>query len=177
MPAFAGTAEDGTVTTPRFQGSGGGNFPKMDQLVGSLVMITPIEIESVKQSDEFGGGMKDRLTADTVVLDGQYQGEYPSMWWGQSGVVKAAAGILRRGRGDLILGRLYRFPKKEFAKYWATREELEAAFANAKTPVPNNAFFWSIPSPSAAEVALATKYLAGNLELGAAEDGADPFDD
>ena len=44
----------------------------------------------------------ERLTADTVVLDGEFQGEYPSMWWGQSPIVKTAAEALRRKDGSII---------------------------------------------------------------------------
>lgn len=174
MPSFAGSAD---TAAPRFaSGGGGGTFPKMPALVGALVMLKPLDIENVPGFE--GQGMKDRLTADTTVLDGPERGEYPSMWWGQSGIVKKAAGLLRKNAQDpdLILGRLRRYPKKEFAKYWATPQALEAAIANGNTPVPNNAYFWVIEDGDtrADDIALATKVLAGEVRLDAPDED-DPF--
>jgi hypothetical protein len=151
----------------------------MEELVGELIMLTPIEVESVPQPKEFGGGMKDRLTADTVVLTGQRAGEYPSMWWGQSGIVKKGKDILRANRGDLILGRIYRFPKRDMMKHYPSPAALEAAFkaaADGKAPpVPNTAYFWSINDPAQDEIQAATEYLGGKPLKDPSLDEEDPF--
>lgn len=164
MPNFAGAQGDRRV--PNFTGAGGsGNFKSANDLIGDLLMLTPIKVEEVPQKPEYGGGVKRRLTADTVVLDGPHKGDYPSMWWGQKVIVEKADDILRRDTDQIILGRLVRKPKKEFTKYWATADDLEAAFDKAARgetpPIPQNAYFWTMLDMSDEDVAIATAYVNG----------------
>ncbi len=172
MPNFAGSNGQ---TTPSFvSGSGGGTFPKAAELFGQLIMLTPIEIETVPGYE--GKGTTDRLTADTVVLTGDRAGEYPSMWWGQSPIVKAAREVLRRGNGDIILGRLYRFPQTGNKAKFPTRQAIEEGLANWRPGQPEVKYAWALETFTQEDAALATRFLEGDLKLGAADQG-DPFAD
>lgn len=171
MPRFAGS--DGR-TTPKFvSGSGGGTFPKAIELLGQLVMLTPIQVETVPGYE--GKGTTERLTADTVVLTGDRAGEYPSMWWGQSPIVKAAKEVLRRGNGDIILGRLYRFPQTGNKAKFPTRQAIEEALQNWRPGQPDVKYAWALEAFTPEDAELATRYLRGEHDLGG--DVEDVFED
>lgn len=171
MPQFAGANGQ---TTPKFvSGSGGGTFPKAIELLGQLVMLTPIQVETVPGYE--GKGTTERLTADTVVLTGDRAGEYPSMWWGQSPIVKAAKEVLRRGNGDIILGRLYRFPQTGNKAKFPTRQAIEEALQNWRPGQPDVKYAWALETFTAEDAALATKFLEGGVTLGGADE--DVFED
>lgn len=176
MPSFAG---DNGQAIPNFvPGSGGGNFPKAVELFGELIMLTPIEIETVPGYE--GKGTVDRLTADTVVLTGDRQGEYPSMWWSQSPIVNAAKNVLRRGKGDIILGRLYRFPQSGNKAKFPTRQAIEKALAEWRPGSPDVKFAWALETFTAEDAAIATAFLNGERALAqqaASEPDHDPFAD
>lgn len=176
MPNFAGASGQ---STPNFvSGSGGGNFPKAIELLGELVMLTPIEIEKVTGYE--GKGQIDRLTADTVVLTGDRAGEYPAMWWSQSPIVKAAATVLRRGNGDVILGRLYRFPQSGNKAKYPTRQAIEEALQNWRPGQPDVKYAWALETFTAEDAALATRFIEGSYKLGGDTVDADAdsvFDD
>jgi hypothetical protein len=94
---------------------GGGTFPKVQELISELVMLTPKLIENVP--DNFNKGkMVDRLTADLVVLTGERAGQaYPDMWFQQAPITKAGRKALDDNQ-RMILGRLRRFPVNEDVK-------------------------------------------------------------
>lgn len=173
MPQFASATGQ---SSPNFvSGSGGGSFPRALELLGELVMLTPIEIEKVPGYE--GKGMIDRLTADTVVLTGDRAGEYPAMWWSQSPIVKAAATVLRRGNGDIILGRLWRFPQSSNKAKYPTRQAIEEALANWRPGQPDVKYAWALETFTAEDAALATSYINGEIKLGGAGgDGRDEDD-
>lgn len=176
MPSFT---TDGTAPSPKFvSGTGGGNYPKAADLYGALVMLTPVQVETVPGFE--GKGTAERLTADTVVLDGDFQGEFPSMWWGQSPIVKAGKEALRRGDGSIILGRLFRFPQSGNKDKFPTREALEKAIASWRPGKPEIRYAWALEKFSDEDQALAQSYLQGDLTLSqpdSDEDEDDPFED
>jgi hypothetical protein len=176
MPRFT---DDENAPAPRFSsGTGGGVYPKAIELFECLVMITPIEIETVPG---FGGkGTAERLTADTVVFEGERAGEYPSMWWGQQPIVRAAAEGMRRGDGTILLGRLVRFPTSANKTQYKDRAALEKALATWRPGKPEIQYAWALEKFTPEDQAKAEKYLRGELVLAPAEPGEeekDPFAD
>lgn len=179
MPNFGG--QSGTDSSaPSFGGNVGGSFPKYGELVGSLVLMDPSSFEwemvpgyKAKPNDP----LVERLAADTVVLDGPQAGEYPGMWWGHQDIRKAAHRAERKG--DHVLGRLIRRPKTEARQFYADEAALEAAFQAGQHVSPSS-YIWKLVDGDtrAEDIALATKYLAGQVELNPdGPDGADPFGD
>lgn len=146
---------------------GGGSFPKPAELFGELLLITPLAVESVpdtyaKNKPGEPIQMKDRLTADTVVLTGERAGEeFDAMWWSQGPVVKAGQAALRKGV-KAILGRLYRFPINEDKKAgkYTTRQDLEMALASWKPGMPNVRIAWALEQFTAEDAQIARAYLA-----------------
>jgi hypothetical protein len=122
----AAPAED-----PFAQPSGGGDFPKLNELFGMLLLISPKLIEEVpdKFSSVVPAPMVKRLTADTTVLTGLRAGEtFEAMYWSQKPIVSAARSAMDKGV-PAILGTLRRVPigqdKKE--NKYPTLEAFEAA--------------------------------------------------
>lgn len=150
---------------------GGGKYPKAEDLLGVLLMISPIEITNVPKPPKFGGKpgeMVEQLTADTVVLPDSVDDlasaeEYHSMWWGQAGIVGAGK-IAKRKGVPAILGRLWRFPVSEDKKdgTYHTRQDIEAAFVkfeNRELKMPPR-FAWSLEKFSPEDAEIARAYLA-----------------
>ena len=145
------------------QPSGGGVFPKLPEILGELVMLTPSKIEQVPGYE--GQGIVDRLTADTVVLTGPRRGEYPDMWWGQKTIVKNGEKMLRQaaqtgGPVTPILGRVTRFPQKNAPE--STPAETEAALANWRPGQPQVKYAWGLSKFSDEDAAIATAWLQGD---------------
>lgn len=108
-----------------------GNFPKVDELEGQLLLIEPSKIESVPRKAEFGGGMADRATADVTVFGPDGVEEYSDMYLSQTVLVNACRQGLKPG-GKATLGRLEKVATK------ASRDALKigesaADFAAAHT--------------------------------------------
>lgn len=175
MPNFAGS--NGSAPAPKFvSGSGGGNFPKATELFGELIMLTPVEVETVPGYQ--GKGTTERLTADTVVLTGEHAGEFPAMWWGQSPIVKAAQQVLRRGTGDIILGRLYRFPQTANKAKFPTREAIEAGILAWRPGQPEVKFAWALETFTDEDQKIAEAYFAGGgVQASESTEQDDPFGD
>lgn len=146
--------------------AGGGTYPKPQDLIGELVMLTPEKIETV--ADNFNkGNMVDRLTADTVVLSGDRAGEsFDSMWWNQTSVVKAGAAALRKNQ-RMILGRLRRFPISEDVKAGKFNrgdwQAIETALANWTPKSPAVRFAVALDLFTDEDAAVARAYLAKNV--------------
>jgi hypothetical protein len=164
--AFAHGDGSGTQAAPPTfaQPTGGGVFPKPVDIVGELVMLTPVKIEQVPGYE--GKGFVDRLTADTVVLTGSRRGEYPEMWWNQETIVKNAKSILRQasqgGQITPILGRLVRFPQKNNRDKYPTPEAIEAALANWRPGQPDVKFAWGLSRFSDEDAQIATAWINGD---------------
>ena len=155
----AGTADD-----PFAQPTGGGEYPKPINLLGALLLITPVKIEEVadKFSDKAGATVK-RLSADTTVLTGDRAGEtFSEMFWSQKPIVAAAETAMRNGV-SAILGTLRRVPigqdKKE--NKYPTLEAFEEALENWRpsmgAPIRSA---WVLERFTDADAQIARDYLA-----------------
>lgn len=205
MPSYGSSA--GTARkAPTMTGTGNAGFIKPPALIGQLILIDPVRMDKIRgyKFDPSKPVYKDRLIGDVVVLDGPLQGEYPGMWWSQSTLITESKRILaideatpmdamvaengepfERYRPDpaakldeVLAGRLYRVPKKDFKDVYPTKDALEKAFAaNAKAVNPSS-YFWTIETMSVADQKVAQAYYenGGQLPDSADEDG-DPFDD
>lgn len=103
MPSFGNTnSSNGAQQAPKFGSTGAPARPKLDQLVGELVIIEPKRLEKVAKYDHREAKFEtltddqkqDRLIADVVALTGPLVGEYPGMWVQQSTIVREAKRIL-----------------------------------------------------------------------------------
>lgn len=77
-----------------------------------LIRIDNAKIESVPKPENFGGGMQDRLSADTAALDGEHAGRAgEGVWWFNAAIVGS---VKRAQKANLrcILGRLIEVPSK-----------------------------------------------------------------
>lgn len=181
--AQAATAEDNgkPAEDPFGQPATGGNFPKLNDLLGCLLMITPHKIEEVKDNfDKEGKKMVNRLTATVLVCDGppldQYVEagvappnedtaakwigkSYPRMWINSSPIVKAAEVAMEEGT-KAILGRLWRFPISDDKEKYADRWELEQALLNWRPGQANIRYAWSLERYTDEEATLAREVIA-----------------
>lgn len=177
MPSFGSTASGSQA--PKFRSTGGGSFVKPAQLIGELILITPVEVEQVEgYNHKPGQPLKDRLTGDTTVLTGDLAGDYPGMWWSQAAIVKQGKRIVEGRLDEVIAGRLFRRPKREFRDEFPTKEALEEAFAKNPKLVPSTAYSWVIEPMDEADTKLATDYYANGRQVPEPDDvDGDPFDD
>jgi len=90
-------------------------------------------------------------------------------------IVKAAKEVLRRGNGDIILGRLWRFPQTGNKAKFPTRQAIEEALQNWRPGQPDVKYAWALETFTAEDAALATKFLEGGLSLGGSDE--DVFED
>jgi hypothetical protein len=151
------------------------NFPKIPDLVGALIMISPIKVEQVPNTFK-SGELSARLTADVVVFDGSHEGDYTNMWLSQAVFIRTAEPILRKNNGQKVLGRLRRVPKPEHLEIWPDSEALEKGFTEQGPGKPGpafNSFTWVIDAPTAADKARALGYLDGSQPLLVTEDAPD----
>lgn len=159
-----GQANDGSAPAgdPFGQPStGGGSYPRVYELFGELVLIKPIKIETVP-SKHNEGQMVDRLTADTVVLTGEFAGEeYDGMHWYQAPIAGAGKTAMKQGV-PAILGRVLRFPTAQDKKSgtYSTKEDVEAALANWKVGQPNIRFAWALEQFTEEDANIARAYIA-----------------
>jgi hypothetical protein len=98
-------------------GGGGGDFPKIDELNGKLVLLTPSKQEEVAKPKDFGGKpgeTQTRITADVVVFDdnGEVSAEYEDMYFSQVGIVNPCKRALKPGAKRFVLGVVARVPSK-----------------------------------------------------------------
>ena len=102
MPSFGNTNGSNAQQAPKFGSTGAPARPKLDQLVGELVIIEPKRLQKVAKYDNRDDAFEtltdaqkqDRLIADVVALTGPLVGEYPGMWVQQSTIVREAKRIL-----------------------------------------------------------------------------------
>lgn len=147
---------------PFAQPGGGGDYLKPIDLLGALLLLTPIEIKKVPPYRNPTGPVVDQLTADTVVLTGEHAGqEFDAMYWSQKPVIKAAARAMRDGI-PAILGTLRRVPigdDKKMGKY-ATLEAFEAALDAWRMGQPEIQFAWILENFTPEEGQIARDFLA-----------------
>jgi hypothetical protein len=170
------------MTDPRDifgSGGGGGSYPKIDELNGKLVLLTPSKAEEVVKPKSFGGKpgeTQTRITTDVVVFneDGSVADTYEDMYFSQVGVVNACKRALKPGAKKFVLGRIARVPsdigKKQAGKFDST-EKIEAGLkkhfaSNGKEEKPN--FSWGLTDFTDEEAAHAMAYLSKSGPLASA---------
>ena len=107
--------------------TGGGNYPKLDDLEGSLVLLKPSKVETVPGYQS--KGTTDRATADTWVFGTTGEPEfYADMYFSQAGVVPSCKQALKPGARPFVLGVVQKFPSKAMkTKGIDTTAKLQAA--------------------------------------------------
>ncbi len=121
------------INDPFGAAKSGGTYPKADELVGKLIMLTPSKVETIP--DRFNpGSTTERATADTVVFEDDGTTEkFSDMYWSQGVVVGALKNALKPGEKPMVLGRLVKVATKatrEALKIEDTPEAFEAARAD-----------------------------------------------
>lgn len=127
---------------PFGQPASGGGFPKVGDLFGHLLMITPIKVEEVPDFQD-KTKTREQLTATVAVIDGPPEPyadpenpspwvgrTFPNMWLNNKTLVSAGQAALADGT-PAILGRLWRFPTSADVKEgkYSDRHDLEAKMA------------------------------------------------
>ncbi len=81
---------------------------------GALVLlrVDTAKIESVPKPAEYGGGMQDRLSVDTAVLDGEHAGRSQDGMWLFNGAIVGAVKRAQKDGTRAILGRFAEVPSK-----------------------------------------------------------------
>lgn len=125
-PFGGSTATD--TDDPFGQPSRSGNFPKLPELFGKLLIIKPSKFEMVSKPERFGGKpgeQVERMTADVVVFTGDQVDEYDSMYLSQAGLVGAAKRNFKAGKPTL--GTVHIYPSKLSSdKFPGGREQIES---------------------------------------------------
>lgn len=175
MPTFASTTGR---QMPKIEGTGsGGAFIRQANLLGELIIITPVKVEIGK----FNEGKPDeretkKLIADVVVLTGANAGEHPGVWISGGKLIELGQTIIDQKLDSVIAGRMIRQPLKKYRTAWPTPEALEEAIADPKVVVPSNAYAWLVPNASAEDTAMIQEYYASGT-IPSVDENDDPFDD
>jgi hypothetical protein len=110
-----------------------GNFPKVEDLEGSLLLIRPSKVEMVTNRFDRDGSkpMVERATADVVVFGPEGTEEYGDMYLSQAVLLGACKQALKPGAKPFVLGRLVKLATRD------TQEKLKIdntpeAFATAR---------------------------------------------
>lgn len=157
--------------------SGNAAFPKVDQLFGRLVIMKCHKIEVVAKSEKFAnkpGETEDRATVDLAVLDGptftegkvdgmEIPATFEGMWINQQSLVGALRGSLKTGQP--VLGRIWRFPTKDSAAKYPTRQAIEEgfqAYAARGGLGDKPGFTWKLDQYTDEELATAMAWLKAN---------------
>jgi hypothetical protein len=149
----------------------GGNFPKVEDLNGKLILLRPSKVEEVPKPARFGGKPGEtvtRLTADvTVFPDGDGEPEtFDDMYLSQVGIVNAGKRQLKPGGKPFVLGRVARVPSKIGKEQgFTTTEEIEAGLkahfaSNGKKEKPN--FSFGLLDPTDEDKAQAMAFIVKN---------------
>ncbi len=162
--ATATTTENDTFGAPSR-----GAFPKLDELEGRLLLVTPSKVQTVPGYKNVG--TQERITADVAVLDGENPETYDDMYLSQKGLVPMLKKCLKPGNKPQVLGRLEMTATTE----WADKAEKaggikalleEWARKGAKGEKPQ--FFWNLVEFTPEDAALARAYLAERQSFAAA---------
>lgn len=101
------------MTEDLFGRPAGSNYPKPEDLEGALLLLRSSgPIESIAQKPEYGGGMRDRARADTVVFGPDGVEEYSDMFWSQTVVVNALKQSMKEGAKPYVAGHLVKVATK-----------------------------------------------------------------
>ena len=134
------------MTDPFGQPTGGGNYPKLDDLEGNLILLRPSKVETVPGYQ--GKGTTDRATADCWVFGPNVFGidngkggriphdkpdlsaveKYDDMYFSQAGIVPSCKQALKPDGLPYVLGVVSKFPSKKSKEAGIdTPEKLEDA--------------------------------------------------
>ena len=114
-----------------------GNYPKPDDLDGSLLLFRPTKPADMVPN-RFAKTPEDpthtqRISVDTTVFDENGEPEtYPDMYWSQSVIIRACEQSLKPGSKPFVLGRLVKVATKdsrEKLKIGETAEDYRTARA------------------------------------------------
>lgn len=166
-------------------GGGGGNFPKIDEFEGKLVILKPSVIEQVQKYQGKPGELQDRVTADVVVFDeenGTWDDSISDMYFSQVGIVNPCRKALKPGQKPMVLGVVSKVPSKQtksmdppldtVEKVYEGLDAWRKAMAAGKKAVEPK-FAWGLLDFSEEQGALAMRYLQASSPLSSgAEDGA-----
>jgi len=149
---------------PFAQPSGGGSYPKPIELMGMLLLLTPVKFEQVQAYQQPAGVMTTRLSADTTILTGMRKGEsFDAMFWSQKPIVAAAEKAKRDGF-PMIVGTLRRVPIGADAKSgkYSTHELFEAHIEAWRPSMGGQPpqYAWILEKFTAGEAQIARDYLA-----------------
>jgi len=156
--ADGSTSINPNAADPFGQPSGGGDYLKPLDLLGALILLTPVKFEQVPAYQGKPGEMVTRLSADTVVLTGDHAGrDFDAMFWSQKPIVAAAEKAKREGI-PALLGTLRRVPIGADKKGGAydTHEKFEAQLEIA----PRTQYAWVLEKFTAEDAQIARAYLA-----------------
>lgn len=153
------------MENPFLQPTSNIKFPKFEQLFGRLIILMPRKLEVVpkyKKPEE----TEERMTADLVVLDGgplndddNLPLQFDGMWINQQSIVGSLKGCLQKGAPTL--GRAYRFPTKDSAADYPTRQAIEAGLNEhfaSRGASPKPAFTWRLEQYTQDELAIAMQW-------------------
>lgn len=158
---------DDSARTDDFDGpSGRGDYKRMEDFEGELLLVTPRK-EGTFKSRQFGDGPK--IETDTVVLTGPLAGLVID---GQNFIGTEDSAIIDQLRKNLrtgrrLLARPVRLPNKECRNKFeitttAELVELEAKWVKAGAKDKDKPrWFWTWEAPSDEDKQLARQYLAG----------------
>ncbi len=164
-------------------------FPKLDDLEGMLLILEPSKIESVQQSPQFGGGMRDRATTDVTVFGPDGTEVFEDMYLSQDALVSACRQSLKHG-GRPQLGRLTKVASKatrDALNIGKTPEDYKAAwdawYAKKGKGGPEPKFAWIMVEATEEDEAMAIAYWTDRNEArkaaaaAAAPPAVNPFGD
>lgn len=120
------------MSDPFGQPTGGGNYPKMDDLEGCLILLKPSKVETVPGYQ--GKGTTERATADCWVfgpdLDPTKVEKYSDMYFSQAGIVPSCKQSLKPDGQPYVLGVVAKFPSKKLRESGVdTTEKVNEAYA------------------------------------------------
>lgn len=150
-------------------------FPKIDFLLGRLLIMRPLQIDIVPKYEAVSPDeTQERATIDLVVLDGEplYNENqvpeplptvYKGMWINQSNIIGQLKSSLSQQQP--VLGRLYRFPRKDSLEKYPTRHAIEEGLAkhfssNGRETKPP--FTWKLDRHSDEDMSIAMDWLRSN---------------
>lgn len=122
------------MTEDPFAQPSSGNYPKMDELEGLLLLIRPVRVQTVPNNfkkKDTDPATVERATADVTVFGPEGVEEYSDMYLSQGVLVNSCKQALKPGAKPFVLGRLLKVATKESRealKIGETPEDFAAAF-------------------------------------------------
>ena len=166
-PFAANTA---TADDPFGEVSRGGKFPKPAELLGKLMIMSPVKVEQVQRPNS--KDMQDRWSVDTYVFneDGTVD-EYESMYWSQTSIADAMRKAKKTGKP--VVGTLHLVPAQSSKKNYADEaallqdEGIQFWLKRGGSGLPPTPVAWVLePATAEQRAKAATWYLAQRNPFG-----------